>query len=293
MASGNYTRLLAIPVVIAGIFGAATVAHTQAPTPQAEKAAAGAMLTQYCSGCHSPALKTAGIVLNSAGLDQLTQNAETWEKVVRQLRSGGMPPPGAPRPDKAMYSRVASYIEGSLDTYFAANPNPGDLPDLHRLTRTEYKNAVRDLLALDNLPKEMDYDVLLPADNASSGFDNIADLLFLSPATMERYLDAARKVSRLAVGDPNAPVMLNIHRTPSQQLQYSRVEELSFGTRGGMAIHSYFPMNGEYAFEVDMAGGGRDQHDLEITVDGERKQLIPIGGGAAGTEVFAQGAVIE
>lgn len=251
------------------------------------------MLTQYCSGCHSPALKTGGIVLNTATLDQITQNAETFEKVIRQLRSGGMPPPGAPRPDQATYAKVATYLEGTLDTHFAANPNPGDLPDLHRLTRTEYKNAVRDLLALDNLPKEMDYDVLLPADNASSGFDNIADLLFLSPATMERYLEAARKVSRLAVGDPNAPVMVNIHRTPSQQLQYTQVEELSPGTRGGMAIRSYFPMDGEYAFEVDMAGGGRDQHQLEITVDGDRKQLIPVGGAGAGRGRGGAGAAQE
>ncbi len=281
MARGYLSPLIAIPVVIAGIFGAASIAWTQAPTAQAEKAASGKMLTQYCSGCHSPALRTAGIVINADTLDQVTQNAETWEKVVRQLRSRGMPPPGAPRPDNATYARVSTYVEGVLDTYAAANPNPGDLPDLHRLTRTEYKNAVRDMLALDNLPKEMDYDVLLPADNASSGFDNIADLLFLSPATMERYLEAARKVSRLAVGDPNMPLMVNVHRTPSQALQYERVEELSPGTRGGLAAHSYFPLDGEYAFEIETAGGARDAFEMEITIDGERKQLIPLGGGGA------------
>jgi hypothetical protein len=176
-------------------------------------------------------VRTAGIVINAAGLDQLGQNAENWEKVIRQLRQGGMPPAGAPRPAPAVYSRTAAFLETSLDRIAAANPNPGDLPDLHRLTRTEYKNAIRDLLALENLPKEMDYEFLLPSDNASSGFDNIADLLYLSPATMERYLDTARKVARLAVGDPSAPVMVNSHRTPDEGPQTTQLEELGFGTR--------------------------------------------------------------
>jgi hypothetical protein len=156
------------------------------------------------------------------------------------------------------------------------------LPDLHRLTRTEYKNAIRDLLALDNLPKEMDYEFLLPTDNASSGFDNIADLLYLSPATMERYLDTARKVARLAVGDPNAPVMINVIRTPDEGPQTTQLEELGFGTRGGIAVRSYFPLDGEYGFQVDTTGGGRDAHEMEITVDGERKQLVTLGGPTAG-----------
>jgi mono/diheme cytochrome c family protein len=240
------------------------------------------MFGQYCAGCHSPQLRTGGIVLNAAGLDQIPQNAEMWEKVVRQLRQGGMPPPGSPRPAPAVYARSASFLEGTLDKAAAANPNPGDLPDLHRLTRTEYKNAIRDLLALDNLPKEMDYEFLLPNDNASSGFDNLADLLYLSPATMERYLDSARKVARLAVGDPSAPVMVNVHRTPDEGPQTTQLEELGFGTRGGLAIHSYFPLDGEYGFQVETAGGGRDAHEMEITIDGERKQLVTLGGATGG-----------
>src|SRR3569832_901117 len=201
------------PIAVATVLGLASVAFTQTPAPQqSEQQAAGDMFGQYCSGCHSPQLRIGGMVINAAGLDQIAQNAETWEKVVRQLRQGGMPPPGSPRPAPAVYARTAAFLEGTLDKAAAANPNPGDLPDLHRLTRTEYKNAIRDLLALDNLPKEMDFEFLLPNDNASSGFDNIADLLYLSPATMERYLDTARKVARLAVGDTTAPEMVNLYR---------------------------------------------------------------------------------
>ncbi len=276
-------KYLIAPIAAATVFGLASVAFTQTPAPQqSEQQAAGAMFGQYCSGCHSPQLKTGGIVINPAALDQVAQNAETWEKVVRQLRQAGMPPPGAPRPAPAVYARTAAFLEGILDKAAAANPNLGDLPDLHRLTRTEYKNAIRDLLALDNLPKEMDYEFLLPSDNASSGFDNIADLLYLSPATMERYLDTARKVARLAVGDTTAPVMVNLYRTPDEGPQTAQLEDLGFGTRGGLAIRSYFPVDGEYGFQVDTAGGGRDAHEMEITIDGERKQLVTLGGSAGG-----------
>ena len=236
---------------------------------------------QYCVGCHSAALKTGGVVLDPAALNRATlvNNAETWERAIRQLRAKSMPPVPMPRPDAATYDRVASYLETELDRAAAAKPNPGDLPNLHRLTRTEYSNAIRDLLALDNLPKEMDYTLLLPADNGSSGFDNIADLLYVSPATMERYLDASTKISRLAVGDPAMPLMVNIHRLPLEGPQDSQVEDLPFGTRGGTAIRSYFPLDAEYEIKSSMAGAARDPHQLEVTVDGERKQLVTLGGG--------------
>jgi mono/diheme cytochrome c family protein len=273
-ASGNFSKIITASFAVTAILGLSAVGFTQ---QQSEQQAAGAMFGQYCAGCHSQQLHTAGIVINAAGLDQIAQNAEQWEKVVRQLRQGGMPPPGLPRPAPAVYARTATFLESMLDKAAAANPNLGDLPDLHRLTRTEYKNAIRDLLALDNLPKEMDFEFLLPTDNASSGFDNLADLLYLSPATMERYLDAARKIARLAVGDPSAPVMVNVHRTPDEGPQTTQLEELGFGTRGGLAIHSYFPLDGEYGFQVETAGGGRDAHEMEITIDGERKQLVTLG----------------
>lgn len=280
MATPRFS-LAALALAVAALM--TTPGQTQTPAPQqSEQQAAGAMFTQYCGTCHSAQLRTGGIVISAAGLNQIGDSAETWEKVVKQLRQAGMPPAGAPRPAPAVYARTATYLEGALDRVAAANPNPGDLPDLHRLTRTEYKNTIRDLLALDNLPKEMDYEFLLPSDNASSGFDNIADLLYLSPATMERYLDTARKVARLAVGDPSAPVMVNVHRTPDEGPQTTQVEELGFGTRGGLAVRSYFPLDGEYGFTVETAGGARDAHDMEITIDGERVQLITLGGPAGG-----------
>src|SRR5262245_44287963 len=201
-----------------------------------------------------------------------------------------MPPAGSPRPNSATYVSVATFIESELDRASSAKPNPGMLPLFHRLTRTEYQNAVRDLLALDALPKEMDISLLLPADNVTSGFDNLADLLFVSPATMERYLDAARKVSRLTVGDSEMPVMVNIHRLDPELWQDERVDELSFGTRGGLAIRGYFPLDADYNFKIDVAGAARDPHEIEITVDGERMQLIPVGGAGGGKGRGGRGA---
>jgi mono/diheme cytochrome c family protein len=275
-------KILSLVVLAAAVL-AIRPAFTQAPTQaQSDQTAAAAAFKQYCLGCHSAKLKTGGIVIEPDSLGNVAPNAETWEKVVRQLRAESMPPPGAPRPDHAGYTKMATFLETKLDASAAAKPNVGDLPQLHRLTRTEYKNAIRDLIGLDNLPQEMDYTVLLPADNASSGFDNLADLLFVSPAIMERYLDAARKISRLAVGDPKAPVMVNIHTIPVQHPQDAQVEGLPMGTRGGLAINSYFPLDGSYDVKVETSGQARDQFQIEISVDGERKELIALGGPGGG-----------
>ena len=168
------------------------------------------------------------------------------------------------------------------------------MPLLHRLTRTEYQNSIRDLLALRDLPKETDISYLLPADNVSSGFDNIADLLFISPSTMERYLDAARKIARLAVGDPAMPVLVNIHKLGPELPQDARVDELPFGTRGGLAIRSDLPVDGTYVFKIDLAGVASELHQLDITVDGERVQTAAIGSGApAGGGRRGRGAAAE
>jgi hypothetical protein len=247
---------------------------------------------KYCTTCHNDRLKTAGLVIDTTSLAHVGSNAETWEKVVRKLRANSMPPAGSPRPDEATYNAVASYLETELDRAAAAKPNPGKLPLLHRLSRTEYKNAVRDLFALDALPKEMDFDLLLPPDNASSGFDNIADLLFVSPSTMERYLDAAEKISRLAIGDPSAPVMVNRYRLPEEQPQDARVDGLPFGTRGGIAVNSQFPVDGQYLVKVELAGAARQPEQLEIIVDGETIQRMTLGatggGGRGGRGVAAR-----
>jgi hypothetical protein len=240
-----------------------------------------AVFTRYCVTCHSATLKTAGLVLNP-DMTQVTANAGTWEKVIRKLRTNAMPPAGAPRPDQSTYDSTASFLETELDRAAAAKPQPGTLPLLHRLTRTEYQNAIRDLLALDALPKEMDYSLLLPPDNSSSGFDNLADLLFVSPTTMERYLDAARKISRLAIGDPTMPLMVNSYRLSPEQTQDIRVDELPFGTRGGMAVRSDIPLDGEYAIKWELASAVSEPHQIEISVDGERMQVVPIGNAAGG-----------
>lgn len=275
-------KILFLVAIVMAVF-AVRPGFTQAPAQQqADQAASAAAFKQYCLGCHSARLKTGGVVIDPDSLGNVGPNAETWEKVVRQLRAESMPPPNSPRPDHALYTKMASFLETKLDASATAKPNVGDLPQLHRLTRTEYKNAIRDLLALDNLPQEMDYTVLLPADNASSGFDNLADLLFVSPAIMERYLDAARKISRLAVGDPKAPTMVNIHVMPGQHPQDAQVEGLPMGTRGGLAINSYFPLDGSYDVKVETSGQARDQFQIEISVDGERKQLFALGGGGGG-----------
>jgi hypothetical protein len=248
---------------------------------QTPAARATAVLNQYCVSCHNADLETAGLVLNTAEIHPAAK-PEQWEKVILKLRAQSMPPAGVPRPDQASYTAALSFLETELDRAAVAKPNPGKLPPVHRLSRTEYQNSIRDLLALDGLPKEMDYPLLLPADNTSSGFDNIADLLFVSPAVMERYLDAAAKISRLAVGDPSQPLMVNIYRMSPEQPQDARVEELPLGTRGGIAIHSGFPLDGEYTIKVETAGTARDAHELEVTVDGARVETLTLGAAGGG-----------
>ena len=250
-----------------------------APPQAGTSQQASAALAKYCATCHSAQVHTAGLVIDPAAVTHVQTSAEQWEKVIRKLRSNSMPPPGAPRPDGPTYDSVAGYLEMELDRVAAGKPSAGKLPPLHRLSRTEYQNAVRDLLSLGPLPKEMDFSLLLPQDNASSGFDNLADLLFISPTAMESYLDAAEKISRLAIGDPAIPEMVNIYRMPDEEQQTSRVEELPFGTRGGLAIHSLFPLDGEYVVKVSLVGASPEEQKLEITVDGERVQLATIASG--------------
>jgi len=262
----------------------------QTATPPATPAA---VLERYCVTCHNERLRTAGLVIEPARAASAGADAELWEKVVRKLRTASMPPAGAPRPDEAAYAAVASSLERELDAEAEAQPRLGALPLARRLSRTEYGNAIRDLLALEALPNELSIDFLLPQDNISSGFDNIADLLFVSPSAMERYLDAARKISRLAVGDPSMPVLVNIHRLDPEHPQDERVDDLPFGTRGGLAIRSDFPVDGTYVIDVDLAGAARDPHELEITVDGARVALRTLGGGGGGRGRGRGGAAAE
>jgi mono/diheme cytochrome c family protein len=233
------------------------------------------LLAGYCIDCHNPTDFTAELVIDATTVEGIAGDPEHWEKIVRKLRTEEMPPDG-PRPKHEQYQRAAAFLEAELDAGAAAAPQPGQVPAFRRLTRTEYRNAIRDLLALDDLPAELDFELLLPADNAASGFDNIADLLFVSPVVMERYLAAAQKIARLAVGDLRAPVMVNIHQLSEQQPQDERVGGLSFGTRGGLAISTYLPLDAEYVVELETAERVPEPHEIELSVDGVRVAVATV-----------------
>ena len=264
------------------LLAAALLLTAQTASPTAGAETAHATVQKYCVTCHSDRLKTGGLTLAGVDIEHPSARAETWEKVIRKLRTGAMPPSTAPRPDKATSDALASYLESSIDREAARDPHPGKLAAVHRLSRTEYQNAIRDLLALDALPKEIDYSLLLPADNSASGFDNIADLLFMSPAIMERYLDAAEKISRLAVGDTHAPVLVNRYALGAERWQGARVDDLPWGTRGGVAAKTTFAVDGEYLFKVQLSAPPAESHQLEITLDGERAQIVTVGASARG-----------
>ena len=194
-----------------------------------------AVLDQYCVTCHNQKLKTAGLALDQLDPDHVATAPATWEKVVRKLRTGAMPPAGMPRPAQPAYDSLISNLETSLDRAAALQPNPGRAT-LHRLNRTEYGNAIRDLLNLD-----VDASALLPTDDASFGFDNIADVLTVSPALLERYMSAAGKISRLAVGDPKTSPIIDTYRVRADVTQNDHIDGLPLGTRGGVRIEHNFP----------------------------------------------------
>ncbi|HTC88184.1 MAG TPA: DUF1592 domain-containing protein, partial [Bryobacteraceae bacterium] len=205
-------------------------------------------------------------------------NAETWEKVVRKVRAGMMPPAGAPRPDRKTLDAFAGAVEGALDRAAAANPNPGRAP-LHRMNRGEYANAIRDLLAMD-----VDASTLLPADDSSNGFDNIADVLGISPALLERYVAAAAKISRLAVGDPETAPLDVTYTVRGDLSQTETLDGLPPGTRGGTVVRHNFPLDGEYLIKLSLMklsfgqvfGEGAEGQELEVTLNGERVKLYKL-----------------
>ena len=232
-----------------------------------------ALVDRYCATCHNDRLRTGGFSFDAIDLDDVAAYPEAFEKVVRKLRAGAMPPRPRPRPDQDAYDGFRARLEGELDRAAAANPNPGRTETLHRLSRTEYRNAVRDLLALD-----ADVDQLLPADDTSYGFDNIAGVLGVSPTLMDRYLSAARKISRLAVASPVPSPTADTFRIASDLGQDERIEGLPFGTRGGVLVDYHFPEDAEYVIEVMPDGPLRvEPHQLEVTVDGERVELLTVG----------------
>jgi len=240
-----------------------------------------AMVEQYCLGCHNETAKVGGLSLESVDISNVQAEGEILEKVVRKLSAGMMPPPGMPRPDDSTRQIFVSWLEQELDQAALLNQDPGRTETFHRLNRTEYKNAIRDLLALD-----IDVDKLLPPDDSSYGFDNNAGVLRLSQSLMERYLLASRKISRWALGiAPLGPVASTFGLSQDQQ-QYDRGKGLPFGTRGGIRISYDFPRDGEYiirsefscalvaAAGCDATAGFDDGHQLEVAVDGERVHLF-------------------
>ena len=235
--------LLAAP----GAVHAAGQAPEASATPAAESAEYRAVLDRYCTACHNDRLQTAGLTFESLDMVHMGEGAEVWEKVIRKLRAREMPPPRRPRPDEATYGAFVHWIETGLDRAAAANLNPGT-ETVHRLNRTEYTNAIRDLLAL-----EIDGRELLPADDLSYGFDNIADVLSLSPALLERYMLAAGKIAEMAVGDPSIRSATAVYTTSPVLIQHARMSELHpFGSRGGFATRHYFPVDGEYEIRVTL-----------------------------------------
>ena len=237
------------------------------------------LLDRYCVTCHSEKLRTGGLSLQSMDLSDIPKGAEVWEKVIRKVRVGAMPPQGMPWPDAASLNTFVTLLETSLDRAALATPNPGR-STIHRLNRTEYANAIRDLLALD-----IDPEPLLPPDDESSGFDNIADVLKVSPSLMERFLSASWNISRLALGNTSVAPATSIYRVRPDLSQDQHIEGLPLGTRGGILVRHNFPVDGEYVVKVrlwrntfDLLRGMEDPHQIELSLDGQRLRLVTAGG---------------
>jgi mono/diheme cytochrome c family protein len=236
-----------------------------------------ALINQYCVGCHNDKAKTGGLALDTVNVEDTSQAPEIWEKVLHKVRARYMPPMGMPRPDEKAYQSLVSYLETSLDQLSAAHPNPGRTATLRRLTRTEYQNAIRDLLDL-----RVDVTQLLPVDESSFGFDNIM-VGELSPTLLERYLAAARKISRLAVGSPVRSPAGDTILIPPDLTQEEHFDELPFGTRGGAAIHYTFPQDAEYEIQLQLSRD-RNEHieglgeptDIELLLDGARVHMFTV-----------------
>jgi uncharacterized protein DUF1592/uncharacterized protein DUF1588/uncharacterized protein DUF1587/uncharacterized protein DUF1585/uncharacterized protein DUF1595 len=245
-----------------------------------------AFLKQYCISCHAQQAKQRGAVpvtLDDLDPANIGRDARTWEQVVRKMRAGVMPPSSMPRADKSTHEQFLAAVEGELDRAARANPNPGRTEAFHRLNRKQYQNAVRDLLNLD-----IDVTALLPPDDASYGFDNIAGVLKISPTLMERYLTAAQKISRTAVGLPPSSPNIDYFRVADDRAQDDRLTGQLFGTRGGASIKYTFPMDAHYTIRVELSRDLNEQVPiyaepqlLEVSIDGERINVFTLPGVAA------------
>ena len=272
--------LLAWPATAPGQ-GVSPVPPVASHTPASESGTPDpALLRRYCLGCHSDALRTGGLSLSDIDLTRPAEHAALLEKVILKLRAGMMPPTGRPRPDQSTLARFVTDLEAGVDRAAAANPNPGR-PILHRLNRTEYANAVRDLLDL-----EVEVEALLPPDDMSQGYDNMSDVLTVSPTLLEAYIGAAGKISRLAIGDAEASPAVETYVVPQAISQLTHVPGTPFGTRGGLAVRHNFPADGDYIFRLSFyfASIGAffgdnipaDGEQIEIAVNGTRVALLDL-----------------
>jgi uncharacterized protein DUF1592/uncharacterized protein DUF1588/uncharacterized protein DUF1585/uncharacterized protein DUF1595/uncharacterized protein DUF1587/cbb3-type cytochrome c oxidase subunit III len=248
-----------------------------APAAKSAQSAERAVLNRYCVSCHNEKTKQGNLVLSTLNVENVGLDAERWELVVRKLRARSMPPAGRPRPDEAAYEGLIAHLETSLDRVAAANPDPGRTDTFRRLNRTEYQNAIRDLVNL-----EVDVDTLLPSDDSSHGFDNIS-VGGLSPTLLERYLSAAQKISRLAVGTPVRSAGAETIVLPPDLTQEDHFDGQPFGTRAGTSMRYTFPADGEYQFELrltrdrnELIEGLTEPHQVEVSVDGVQQQVFTL-----------------
>jgi mono/diheme cytochrome c family protein len=239
------------------------------------------LVKQYCVTCHNEKARTADLSLENLDITHPENNPAIWEKVLHKLRTREMPPPRAPRPDNAAYDGLVTYVETALDREAEARPNPGR-PGAYRLNRSQYANAVRDLISLD-----VDAASLLPPDDSGYGFDNIGDVLTVSPVLLEKYLSAAAKISRIAIGDPALSPTSTDYEIPPATVQSERENsELPIGSRGGVALHHYFPVDAEYVIKVRLQRGKdattilgvSEERQLDVRIDGARVKLFTFGG---------------
>jgi len=264
--------LLVFAVVAGGSREVSVQAQAQAPLPAPEPA----LVEKYCVTCHNARTLSGNLSLAGVDASKPGEHPEVFEKVVRKVRAGLMPPAGMPRPERATLDGFAASLEGKLDRAAVLTPNPGSHL-LHRMNRTEYANAIRDLLHL-----EIDATTLLPADDSSEGFDNIADALRVSPALVERYTSAAVKVSRLAVGNLLLTASTATYRVPGNLTQANHLEGLPLGTRGGTLVEHTFPLDADYSFRIrvrgaaiGLAAANLQGEEIEVSLDGERIKMVP------------------
>jgi Protein of unknown function (DUF1587) len=270
--------LATIGMVLAGAVLLPAAALQAQNSARDAAAAHRATLDLYCVGCHSGPTPFAGLNLEVLDTANLEANGAIWEKLLRKLRNREMPPAGMPRPDPAAYEALVEFIETERDRLAEVKPNPGR-PTLHRLNRAEYANVIRDLLAL-----EIDVAELLPADDAGYGFDNIGDVLSVSPLLMERYLLAAGRISRMAVGDTTLPASYQTYSLRPGLVQTDRMSEaMPLGSRGGTSVRHRFPVDGEYEISVGLQRGRQDEflglereRKLDLRLDDQRLGLFTI-----------------